>query len=90
MKTIHARAYAALLKRLKEARKAVGLTQEVLARRLGYPQSFVSKYENGERRLDVLEFLQVTHAIGLDPMEALREEAALFEPMPRHRKTRSA
>lgn len=49
------------------------MTQEELATRLGFPQSFVSKYETGERRLDVMEFADVCIAIGLDPTEFLRE-----------------
>jgi transcriptional regulator with XRE-family HTH domain len=48
-------------------RRAVGLTQAELAVRLGRPQSFVSKYETGERRLDVIEFLEVADALTLDP-----------------------
>jgi len=51
---------------LIEARAGAGLTQVEVAERLSRPQSFVSKYENGERRLDVIEFLQVTRAIGVD------------------------
>jgi transcriptional regulator with XRE-family HTH domain len=41
------------------------LTQADLAHRLGRPQSFVSKYERGERRRDVVELLEVTDAIGV-------------------------
>jgi len=55
-----------------EARKKADLTQEMLAKRLKRPQSFVAKYEGGERRLDVVEFLAVTGAIGVDPVEILR------------------
>lgn len=50
----------------------MGLTQVQLARRLQRPQSFVSKYERGERRLDVIEFLEVAHALGADPAALLR------------------
>ena len=50
---------------LKQARRQARLTQAELARRLGQPQSFVSKYESGERRLDVLELQQVCKATGL-------------------------
>ena len=59
--------------KLVRARKDAELTQETLAARLGRPQSFVSKYERGERRLDVVEFLDVARAIGLDPVEFVRE-----------------
>jgi len=49
---------------LVKARKQAGLTQATVAARLGRPQSFVAKYEVGERRLDVIEFLEVAKAIG--------------------------
>ena len=58
---------------LVKARKEAGLTQAVLAGRLGRPQSFVSKYEGGERRLDVLEFLEVARAVGFNPARFLAE-----------------
>ena len=57
---------------LIQARKDSGLTQVELAKRLGRPQSFVSKVERGERRLDVVEFLEVAHVIGLDPHVFIR------------------
>ncbi|HPS77432.1 MAG TPA: helix-turn-helix transcriptional regulator [Thermoanaerobaculaceae bacterium] len=50
-----------------QARIAAGLTQLALAEKLGRPQSFVSKYEHGERRLDVGEFTEVAIALGLEP-----------------------
>jgi transcriptional regulator with XRE-family HTH domain len=56
---------------LIEKRKAAGLTQEAVAERLGKPQSYVSKYETGERRLDVIEFLDVAQAVGFDPCEVV-------------------
>lgn len=49
---------------------AAGLRQADVAERLGLPQSFVSKYETAERRLDVLELRAVSHALGL-PLPAL-------------------
>ncbi|MFT8783593.1 helix-turn-helix domain-containing protein [Acetobacter syzygii] len=48
------------------ARRGKGLTQTTLAERLGKPQSYVAKYETGERRIDVIEFLDITDAIGID------------------------
>jgi transcriptional regulator with XRE-family HTH domain len=56
---------------LTEARKSADLTQTDLSKRLGRPQSFVSKYERGERRLDVIEFAQVARALEIDPLRFL-------------------
>ena len=47
------------------------MTQAFVADRLGKPQSFVSKYETGERRVDVVEFLRLADVIGFDPLEIL-------------------
>lgn len=56
--------YDAFLKKLRQARVDAGLTQEEVARRLGKPQSFVSKCESGERRVDVVELVQFARAYG--------------------------
>lgn len=53
--SVHTPRYRLLLKRLKEARKKAGLTQVEVAAALKQPQSFVSKCESGERRIDALE-----------------------------------
>ena len=58
---------------LIEARKVKELTQVELAKKLKRPQSFVSKYERGERRLDVVEFFEVTRALGIDAIAFLKE-----------------
>lgn len=52
---------------LADARTRSGATQRELAARLGKPQSFVSSYENGQRRVDLLEFLAIAEALGSDP-----------------------
>lgn len=57
---------------IASTRRAAGVTQVELAERLVKPQSFVSKVERGERRLDVIEFCQVVEALGLDPANTLR------------------
>lgn len=54
-----------LLDLLRNIRKDAGLRQDDVAERLGRPQSFVSKYESGERRLDILELYDVCEALGL-------------------------
>jgi transcriptional regulator with XRE-family HTH domain len=56
-------AYLELRQILKDLREAKHLTQAQLARKLSVPQSFVSKYETGERRLDVIETAQICRAL---------------------------
>jgi transcriptional regulator with XRE-family HTH domain len=64
--------YALFQRALLEARQKEGLTQAEVALRLGRPQSFVSKYESGERRLDVVEFIEVCRALAINPQTILR------------------
>ena len=71
-KSIHSPQHIKLRELLVAARKRAGLTQQDVANRLGRPQSFVAKYEGGERRLDVVEFLQVAVALGADPVRIVR------------------
>lgn len=54
-RSIHSDDYKMIIKRLKEARLEVGLSQQDVADKLDKPQSYVSKIESGERRLDVAE-----------------------------------
>ncbi len=56
---------------LADQRKAKGLTQTDVAKKLRRPQSFVAKYESGERRLDVVEFIDVAQVLDCDPCELL-------------------
>lgn len=60
---------------LREARADAGLTQEDVATRLNRPQSYVSKYESGERRLDVIEFLRVAKVLKVSPETLLNKLA---------------
>jgi transcriptional regulator with XRE-family HTH domain len=71
-KSVHSPGQAALCELMIKARKAAGLTQQDLAHRLKKHQSFIAKYEGGERRIDVLEFLTISRAIGTDPIRILR------------------
>jgi transcriptional regulator with XRE-family HTH domain len=59
-------AYEDFLVRLRSARHDAGLTQEQVARQLGKPQSFVSKIESGERRVDVMELGILARLYGKD------------------------
>jgi len=71
-KTIHTERHRRFRALLVAERKAAGLTQTAVAKRLGKPPSYVAKYEGGDRRLDVLEYLDVAAAIGFDPYEPIR------------------
>lgn len=63
-KSVHSKEYQELLVRLRKARKDAKLTQVEVARRLRKPQSFVSKMESGERRLDAVELKAVARIYG--------------------------
>lgn len=67
MKTIHSYENHMLISFLREARDSANLTQTQLSELLEKPQSYVSKYERGERRLDVIEFLEICRQIKADP-----------------------
>lgn len=63
--------YLTLRKHLKDIRIANKLTQVELSKKLGKPQSFVSKYENGDRNLDVIELIQICRAMNVDVINFL-------------------
>lgn len=71
-KSVHADEQRVLRTLMIKARKQAGLTQFELAQRLRRPQSFVAKYEGGERRLDVIEFVHIARAIGADPLKIMK------------------
>jgi ribosome-binding protein aMBF1 (putative translation factor) len=56
-----------------DARRRADLTQAQVALKIGRPQSFVSKYERGERRLDVIEFLAIARAIGIEAIPFIKQ-----------------
>lgn len=64
--------YLNMIRLLVQARKNAGVTQVELGRRLGRRQTFISKFELGERRLDVAEFISVSRALGVDPHEIIQ------------------
>ncbi len=71
-KSVYTDRYARFLVSLVGARKEAGLTQKDVASRLRRAQSFVSKCESGERRVDVGELLDFADAVGFDPCVMLR------------------
>jgi transcriptional regulator with XRE-family HTH domain len=64
-KSVHTAEYATLLDMLREARRQAGVTQTELAARLRKSQSFVSKVEVGETRLDVIQLRTILRALGV-------------------------
>ena len=66
IKNIRVNQQKRLLVLLRGVRVEAGLTQSELASRLGTDQTFISKYESGERRLDILELREVCQVIGID------------------------
>jgi transcriptional regulator with XRE-family HTH domain len=71
-KSIYTREYAVVLRLLKEAREEAGIRQEDLAATLGKSQSFVSKAERGERRLDIVQLRTFLHVLGVKLPEFVR------------------
>jgi transcriptional regulator with XRE-family HTH domain len=70
-KSVHSTDQAAFCALMIRTRKAAGLTQQAVALRLKKPQSFVAKYEGGERRLDVVEFIAIARTLGADPIKLM-------------------
>lgn len=64
-KSLRTEGHAALTQALIAARKASGLTQQELAERLGRSQSFVAKIELGERRVEVVELVEIARILGV-------------------------
>jgi transcriptional regulator with XRE-family HTH domain len=58
---------------LTKAREDAGLTQVELGEKLGRPQTFVSKIERGVRSVDLIEFLEIARAVGLDPAKFIKK-----------------
>ena len=66
------REYRAIIEMLQRHRIAAGVTQWDLARALGTDQSQISKLERSERRLDIIDYVRICRAIGLDPGKPVR------------------
>ena len=75
LKSLRTNRHKALRKMLVDARKKAGLTQAQAAALIKKPQSFIAKTEGGERRLDIVEFIDLARALNLDPAEVVRKLA---------------
>lgn len=86
-KTLTSADYARFVGLLVAAREKAGIRQRALAEALDVPQSFVAKYEGGERRIDVIEFVAIARALGADPLKILRDFLAGKEALRKPRKS---
>ena len=73
MKSLRSRRHRALCAALRSARKTARLSQDELASRLKTSQTVIARIESGERRVDVVEFIDMARALRLDPREVLSE-----------------
>lgn len=73
MTSVYSIEYQMVIKALREARVAGHITQEELGKALGRPQSFIAKVENGERLLDIIEFVHLCRLVGIDPVSIINK-----------------
>lgn len=71
-KSLHSQEHARLIKWLKQQRQQKGLSMRNFAIRLDVPHSFIGKIEQGERRLDVVEYLQYCDILDVSPFDGLK------------------
>jgi transcriptional regulator with XRE-family HTH domain len=71
-KSLKSAEYARLIAMLVAVRQNAGVRQQPLAAKLGKPQSFVAKYEGGERRIDLIEFIAIARALDADPVKLFK------------------
>lgn len=80
-KTLKSAEFARLIELLVAVRQKSGIRQQALAKKLGRPQSFIAKYEGGERRIDVIEFIAIARALGADPVKLFRDFVGVEPPL---------
>ena len=78
-KTLGTARHRALIALLVAKREAAGLTQSELAAKLGEYQSFVARLESGQRRVDVVEFLELAALLGFNPHEVMDQLSRVTE-----------
>jgi transcriptional regulator with XRE-family HTH domain len=84
--SLHSHQYQIFRSFLVAAREASGLTQAQIAERLGKPQSFISKYERGERRLDFSEFMELADVLRIDTKAFIDAYHSALTVVPKHKK----
>ena len=72
---VNPREYKRVGRVLAQARIEKDISQEELAIRLSKPQSFISSYENGQRRIDVLELIRISRELRINPVEIFKRIA---------------
>ncbi len=72
VKTIYQERYLRLINALIQARKNAGLTQAQVSEKLSKPQSYIAKIEGADRKLDVVEFVELCENIHQDPSELIK------------------
>lgn len=73
MTSVYSIEYQMVIRALRDARVAGHITQEELGKALGRPQSFIAKVENGERRLDIVEFVHLCRLVSIDPVSIINK-----------------
>lgn len=81
MTSVYSDDYQSVISALKQARVRQNITQTAIATALGRPQSFIAKVENGERRLDVVEFIRLAQLLGMDWQSELQNIARKYVPL---------
>jgi transcriptional regulator with XRE-family HTH domain len=85
-KSLKSPEYARFIATLVAVREAKEIRQQTLADKLGEHQSFIAKYEGGERRIDVIEFIAIARALDADPVKLFRDFVAGKAPAKAKRK----
>lgn len=80
--SLHSRNYQIFRNELVAAREDAGFTQVNIAEKLGKPQSFISKYERGERRLDFAEFVEIANILEIDIADFVNRYQATISQTP--------
>lgn len=81
MTSVYSDDYQSVISALKQARVRQNVTQTAIATALGRPQSFIAKVENGERRLDVVEFIRLAQLLGMDWQNELQSIARKYDSL---------